>query len=90
MQIIFCTPLQFTLATEIFLYDESTERSEIIGRVSTSGLGTELPRLAYLHEAQTIILFGDNEYSRQIEIEIREEIAKQYSNDNIQIIIQGE
>lgn len=85
-----CNPLQFTLNTQIYLYNTDTNYTEIIDNVTTNCLGTELPRLAYLKEAETIILIGDNEYSRQIECEVKEEIAKQYANDNITIIIQGE
>lgn len=90
MQVIICNPLQFSLDTKIYLYNTESEYGEIIGHVTTASLGTELPRLAYLKEANTIILQGDNEYSRQIEREIKTEIAKQYANDNIQVIIQGE
>ena len=90
MQVIICSPLQFTLSTQIYLYNTDTNHSEIIANVTTTCLGTELPRLAYLKEAETIILMGDNEYSRQIECKIKEEIAKQYANDNITISIQGE
>ena len=89
MRIITKIPLTFALETAIFLEKDNGEQ-ETLAISQIVNLDRDLSYFANLYNANEICIIGNKEYAEAIQCDIQYELINKYSNNNINITIQGE